>query len=208
MRFVSIGGNTRIRKSATSVKHARGVGMPGSDPHYRKNADQHITSSAKLRKRVFRSLLRGLTHKCRSVSTCSRWLAQLISASGGRCELGRSGKHVIDLTEEFEAMLLTYERREIENAYERHPLIDVPLDWKLLDELPQFNKSGGYHLPQLRHQQPMCRGYGIHESLFGAKSIELHNTLAAHGLARRRTSAGSSSTPNGTELPSWQLCSP
>ena len=74
-------------------------------------------------------------------------------------------------------MLLSIERTEIDNAYETHPLIDVPLDWQPSAEPGRFNKTGGYHLPLLRHQQPMCRGKGIHDSVFGAKSASLQNTL-------------------------------
>ena len=74
-------------------------------------------------------------------------------------------------------MLLSIERAEIENSYETHPLIDVPLDWQPSAEPGRFNKTGGYHLPLLRHQQPMCRGKGIHDSVFGAKSASLQNTL-------------------------------
>ena len=158
-------------------KHARGVGMPGSDPHYRRTRSAKAVKRKATQKGIQEPGSWSHSHKCRIGEFMLEVAREAHICQWRKVRVGKKWQTLIDLTEEFETMLLTYERREIENAYERHPLIDVPLDWKLLDELPQFNKSGGYHLPQLRHKQPMCRGYGIHESLFGAKSIELHNTL-------------------------------
>jgi DNA-directed RNA polymerase len=72
---------------------------------------------------------------------------------------------------------MTYEKYAFDNAYENHPLIDVPLDWQQSEEAGRHNMTGGYHLPQLRRRQPMCRGKGIHDSVFGTKSADMQNTL-------------------------------
>ena len=159
----------------------KSAAMPGSTPSYRKKRTKHITKKRAKQKGIEEPATWTYLHRCR----IGEYLLEVARSSDVcRWKLARFGKkqqHVIELTEDFEAMLLAIERREIDNAYETHPLIDLPLDWQVSDQPSRFNKSGGYHLPQLRHQQPMCRGKGIHDSVFGAKSADLMNTLQKTG---------------------------
>jgi DNA-directed RNA polymerase len=159
----------------------KSAAMPGSTPSYRKKRTRHITKKKAKQKDIEEPATWTYLHRC----LIGEYLLEVARSSDVcRWKLARFGKkqqHVIELTEDFEAMLLAIERREIDNAYETHPLIDLPLDWQVSDQPSRFNKSGGYHLPQLRHQQPMCRGKGIHDSVFGAKSADLINTLQRTG---------------------------
>ena len=151
--------------------------MPGSDPKYRRKRTKLLTKRALKKKGIAKPDEWSYSHKCRigeyllevaQIAQICRW---------SHIRKGKKVQNTIELTHEFEQMLLSIERTEIDNAYETHPLIDVPLDWQPSAEPGRFNKTGGYHLPLLRHQQPMCRGKGIHDSVFGAKSASLQNTL-------------------------------
>ena len=74
-------------------------------------------------------------------------------------------------------MLWAYKKSKFDNAFENYPLIDLPLDWQQSEEPGRFNRTDGYQLPQLRRKQPMYRGKGIHDSVFGTKSEAMQNTL-------------------------------
>ena len=155
----------------------KSASMPGSTPSYRKKRTKHITKKKAKEKGIEEPATWTYLHKCRIGEYLLEVAREASVCRWAKARMGKKQQHVIELTEEFEGMLLAYERREIDNAYETHPLIDQPLDWQPADTASRFNKSGGYHLPQLRHRQPMCRGKGIHDSVFGAKSADMQNTL-------------------------------
>jgi|MDSW01.2.fsa_nt_gb DNA-directed RNA polymerase len=151
--------------------------LPGSWPKYRKRKVKNAVEKKAKQKGIQEPARWSYTHLC----LVGEYLLEVAQAAlvckWQKIRLGKKYQYTIQLTNEFEAMLLAYERREIDNAYETHPLIDIPLDWKQVDEPSRYNKTGGYHLAQLRHLQPMCRGKNIHDSVFGAKSVALQNTL-------------------------------
>lgn len=156
----------------------RNAAMPGSTPKYRKRKTKNAIRKKAKAKGLREPDVWSYTHRCLIGSYMLEVAreAQVCTWRNVRLPNNKLQK-IIELTNEFETMLLSYERQVIDNAFVTHPLIDTPLDWMATEEPACFNKSGGYHLPQLRHKQPMCRGKGIHESVFGAKSVDLQNTL-------------------------------
>ena len=63
-------------------------------------------------------------------------------------------------------------------AYKKYPLINKPLNWKLIDCEAKFNCSGGYHTELLRSWNPLCKGERIqNQSDFSCETISLINTL-------------------------------
>ena len=51
-------------------------------------------------------------------------------------------------------------------------LLIPPLDWKVDSKPSKFNKSGGYHLPELRQDQRLCSSCES-DSVFADKAIDL-----------------------------------
>lgn len=158
----------RLRKSAS---------MPGSTPKYRrKRTKQTAKRLASERKcKEFDEWNHMFTCRVGEYLLEVAYFAGIIETKNVRDR--KKEKKIVKLTEGFHSMLLTYEKRAFETAYETHPLIDVPLDWEQSDQPGRYNRTGGYHLDHLRRGQPMCRGKGIHDSVFGAKSAGLQNTL-------------------------------
>ena len=72
--------------------------------------------------------------------------------------------------------ILGYEEMVMARAFHAYPLIDTPLDWKSEPVPSRRNSTGGYHLPELRRNQQMCRSYES-DSVFGEKAVDLLNTL-------------------------------
>ena len=158
-----------LRKSAS---------MPGSTPIYRRKRTRQTAKKLAAERQCEEFDAWTYLHTCH----VGEYLLE-VAYYAGICEFRNisAGKNkqqkIIVLSEDFHNMLLSYEKYAFDNAYENHPLIDIPLDWQQSQEPGRYNRTGGYHLPQLRRRQPMCRGKGIHDSVFGAKSAEMQNML-------------------------------
>ena len=157
-----------LRKSAA---------MPGSTPKYRRKRTKQTAKRLAAERQCEEFDAWTYLHTCH----VGEYLLE-IAYYAGICEfrnirVNKKQSKIVVPTEEFYSMLVTFERRAFDNAYENHPLIDLPLDWHHSDQPGRFNRTGGYYLPELRRKQPMCRGKGIHDSVFGAKSAALQNTL-------------------------------
>ena len=154
--------------------------MPGSDPKYRRKRTKLLTKRALKKKGIAKPDEWSYSHKCRIGEYLLEVAQAALVCRWSHIRKGKKVQNTIELTHEFEHML-SIERAEIENSYETHPLIDVPLDWQPSAEPGRFNKTGGYHLPLLRHQQPMCRAKGIHDSALRQVSKPAEHA-AAHCL--------------------------
>jgi DNA-directed RNA polymerase len=82
----------------------------------------------------------------------------------------------IVFSDEFMNELLGYEDLVISRTFHDYLLIDTPLAWKADSNPSRLNASGGYHLPELRRNQRLCRSYDS-DSVFGEKAVDLLNTL-------------------------------
>ena len=158
-----------LRKSAS---------MPGSTPIYRRKRTRQVAKKLAAERQCEEFDDWTYRHTC----DVGEYLLEVAYYAGicnfRNIKLGtKKQQKIIVFTEGFHNMLLTYEKSAFDNAYENHPLIDLPLDWQQSEEPGRYNRTGGYHLPQLRRRQSMCRGKGIHDSVFGAKSAAMQNTL-------------------------------
>lgn len=87
----------------------------------------------------------------------------------------KSQSKLVDLSALFN-QILGYEEYFLSRSYLSHPLIAEPLPWEFTDQPSRHNNSGGYHLPELRRQNFMCRSYDS-ETRLSEHAIELLNTL-------------------------------
>ena len=180
--------------------------MPGANPHYRK---------VKTKKTVQRAV------KKKNLDSWDRWtpthknkigLYMLEAAySAGIVEFGRViqyGKNQsVVYSEAFMNQILGCEELVMGRAFHAYPLIDLPLDWNG-DRVPsRRNNSGGYHLPELRRNQFMCRSFDS-DSVFGSKAIDMLNTLqhTAWRVDSRTLSVADHLNENRIPVKSFKVC--
>ena len=149
--------------------------MPGSSPHYRKRGAKQVAKKAALKKGL--ELLPGWvpTHRAR----VGLYMLEVARAAGiipwdKAIKYGKS--QTIVYSDEFMNEIIGYEEMVMARAFHAYPLVDVPLDWKVETGPSRRNLSGGYHLPELRRNQQMCRSYES-DSVFGEKAVDFLNTL-------------------------------
>ena len=149
--------------------------MPGSSPHYRKRGAKQVAKKVASKKglQVADSWLP--THRTR----VGLYMLEAARSAGiiPWDKTIRYGKNqTIVFSDKFMNELLGCEELVMSRAFHAYPLIDTPLDWKVDSSPSRRNVSGGYHLPELRRNQQMCRSYES-DSVFGEKAVDLLNTL-------------------------------
>ena len=90
-----------------------------------------------------------------------------------------SQSKIVDLSSFF-GEIQGVEQYFLSHAFKSHPLIEIPLDWQLINDVSRRNSTGGYHLPQLRVKQYLCRDYDS-STEFGEKALSLLNVLQKTG---------------------------
>lgn len=90
-----------------------------------------------------------------------------------------SQSKIVDLSSFF-GQIKGVEQYLLSHAFKSHPLIQTPLDWQSINDVSRLNNTGGYHLPQLRAKQYLCRDYDSNTEL-GEKAIALLNVLQKTG---------------------------
>lgn len=156
-------------------KMRREASMPGSNPHYRKRGSKEVAKKAAANKGL--KPLQGWkpTHRTR----IGLYMLE-VARSAGIIPWGNAikfGKNQsVIYSDEFMNEILGYEELVMARAFHAYPLIDAPLDWNSDVQPSRRNSSGGYHLPELRRNQKMCRSFES-DSVFGDKAVDLLNTL-------------------------------
>ena len=149
--------------------------MPGSSTHYRKRGAKQVAKKAALRKGLDSLLSWMPTHRAR----VGLYMLE-VARSAGIIPWDKAIKYGKNRTgvysDEFMNDILGYEEMVMARAFHAYPLIDTPLDWKSEPVPSRRNSTGGYHLPELRRNQQMCRSYES-DSVFGDKAVDLLNTL-------------------------------
>lgn len=153
----------------------REASMPGSSPHYRKRGAKAVAKKA-LQKKGLKPLESwSPTHRLK----IGLYMLEVAREAGivpweNSIKYGKN--QTIIYSDEFMNDMLANEELVLSRAFHAYPLIDEPLDW--IDDVKpsRSNTSGGYHLPQLRRNQSMCRSFDS-DSVFGGKAVDLLNTL-------------------------------
>ncbi len=149
--------------------------MPGSSPHYRKRGAKQVAKKAASKKGLGVANSWLPTHRAR----VGLYMLEVARSAGiiPWDKAIRYGKNqTVVFSDEFMNELMGYEELVMSRAFHAYPLIDTPLDWKVDSSPSRRNTSGGYHLPELRRNQEMCRSYES-DSVFGEKAVDLLNTL-------------------------------
>jgi DNA-directed RNA polymerase len=183
----------------------RSASMPGSTPKYRLKRTKHLAKKKASAKGYELADAWTPTFK-NSVGMYLMDIATCVGLIKWDLLYERNKQKSIIYADDLVRQFNSYEDQLIAAAYKSFPLVDTPLNWISEDKPARLNTSGGYHLPQLRKLNAMCRSFASN-SLFGAKAIDLLNTLQqtswrvdqrileiAEHLERQRISIGSFET--------------
>ena len=149
--------------------------MPGSSPHYRYRSAKQVAKNAAAKKGTKQLAGWIPTHKVR----VGLYMLEVARSAGviSWDKVIKYGKNqTVVYSNEFMNEILGYEDLLMARAFHAYPLVDTPLDWKVDSKPSRFNKPGGYHLPELRQDQRLCRSYES-DSVFADKAIDLLDTL-------------------------------
>ena len=160
---------------ADAANMRREASMPGSNPHYRKRGAKAVAKKA-LQKKGLKPLdAWSSTHRMK----IGLYMLEVAREAGivpweNSIKYGKN--QTIVYSDQFMNDMLGNEELVLSRAFHAYPLIDQPLDWIGEVRPSRRNTSGGYHLPQLRRNQAMCRSFDS-DSVFGDKAVDLLNTL-------------------------------
>jgi len=149
-----------------------------STPHYRIRSTRHTAKKKSKEQNIGLFDRWTRTHKNR----VGLYLLEIASIYGivkwNKVKSKNKQEHVI-FTDDFVNQIIENEEEVIARAYNSYPLIDTPIKWETSEEPARLNKTGGYHLPQLRKRQSMLLkdSTSTVDTVFGEKTVELLNTL-------------------------------
>ncbi len=180
----------------------RSAAMPLSNPHFRVKRTKHLVKKKANKKGVEQFDSWSPTLK-NNIGIYLMDIATKIGLIHWDHVKDKNKQRSIIYADDLVRIFNSYEDPLIAEAYKSFPLIDIPKEWITEEKPARLNISGGYHLPQLRKINSMCRSFHSN-STFGAKAVDLLNTLqqtawrvdqrileVAEQLAERRISIGS-----------------